>query len=215
MKKENLHFKMCCTKRLPYKLLKNICLSLLLTFSAFTTFAQQKRIVHKPQTHDIIQGLRRKFIADLSNLTIDVNPGWRAAEIYDSSIFVYELTFTDPKDTSVKFLTVLIDRYDPVNFDSIKWSTLRKSIRESYGDHGIPIRQLGDYIPDKASSDSTGIIATYELLAKHEKYVEYVCAMVSKSSLILLTVPIDPKEYNEKINYIRDISGSIRIGKNK
>jgi hypothetical protein len=173
--------------------------------------AQQRKIIHQPQTTVIVPGLRRAFKTDLKNISLEANPGWKAEEIFDSSDNIYQLVFSDPEDSSKRFLSLLLENYRAHTFDSAGWYKLKQSIRESYGDRGIALRPLGDTIFAAVNNDSTVILARYELLAKQNKYLEYICAMVGKTSLILLTVPLEPDEYAQKIIYFKEIAYSVRL----
>lgn len=177
-------------------------------------FAQQKTITHKARTTVVIPGLRREFDAELANLSIEVNPGWQAEEIDDSIEHIYQLVFTDPYD-STKILSLLMERYESKGFDSITWSSLKNSIRESYGNRGIALRPLDEQITGTGMRDSSGVIARYELLAKFSDHLEYIDAIVGKTSLTLLTMPLKSEEYRKKIGYYRDIAGSIKLLKSK
>jgi len=177
--------------------------------------AQEKRLIHKAKTSVIIPGLRREFDAELMNISIETNPGWKAEEIEDPKDHVYQLVFSDPEDSTKKFLSILVDQYNSKDFDSTKWEALKKSIRISYGDRKIAVRPLFDTITGPAVRDSTGILAYYELLTRHPDYIEYVDAIVGKTSLVLLSVPMKSEEYQQKIAYYRDIAGSIKLGKVK
>jgi hypothetical protein len=183
-------------------------------FLPFHGYAQQKKIIHKARTSMVIPGLRREFDAELANLSIEANPGWQAEESIDSIEHIYQLAFTQPDD-STKILSLLMERYESKGFDSLRWNALRLSIRQSYGDRGIALRPLDEQITNAAMSDSTGIIARYELLAKFSDHLEYIDAVVGKSSLVLLTIPIKSDEYRKKIGYFRDISASIKLERTK
>jgi hypothetical protein len=173
--------------------------------------AQETRLVHQPRTSVIIPGLRREFKAELAKLSIEANPGWKSEEIANDSEHIYQLIFSDPEDSMKRCLSLLMEHYESKGFDSTKWNELKKSIRESYGDRGIALRPLSEEVTTAAARDSSGIIARYELLAKHEHYLEYINAVVGKTSLILMTVPFKPDEYSRKIGYFRDIAESIKL----
>ncbi|MFI5264379.1 MAG: hypothetical protein ACHQM6_07685 [Candidatus Kapaibacterium sp.] len=177
--------------------------------------AQEKKLIHKARTTVIIPGLRRELDAELANISIEVNPGWQTEEIDNAKDHIYQLIFTDPEDSAKKFLSLLVDHYDSKDFDSTKWEGLRKSIRISYGDRGIAVRPLMEKMNDKATFDSSGILAYYEILTRHPDHIEYVDAIVGKTSLLLLSAPLKTEEYQQKIPYFRDIAGSIRLGKSK
>lgn len=174
-------------------------------------FAQETRLVHKARTSVIIPGLRREFKAELAKLSLEVNPGWKAEEIENDSEHIYQLHFTNPEDSTKQYLSLLMEHYESKGFDSAKWNKLKNSIRESYGDRRIALRPLSEKITDSATRDSSGIIARYELLAKHDNYLEYINAVVGKTSLLLMTVPFKFDEYGEKIGYFRDIAESIKL----
>ncbi len=178
-------------------------------------FSQQERIIHKPQTTVIIPGLRREFTATLAMIKIAVNPGWRAEEIENDSDHIYQLLFTDPEDSSKTFLTLTAENFHSNGFDSVKWENLKKSIRISYGDRGIAVRPLADKITEQAVRDSTGILASYEILTRHPDFIEYVDAFVGKTSLLLLSAHIKTEEYRQNIDYFRDIAESVRLQQNK
>ena len=108
-----------------------------------------------------------------------------------------------------------MEQYESKGFDSAEWNSLKKSIRESYGNRGIGLRPLDEQITDPAMRDSSGVLARYELLAKHPDYLEYIDAIVGKTSLVLLTVQLKPEEYAQKIGYFRDIAASVKLGHNK
>ncbi len=178
-----------------------------------TSFAQQKKLIHKPRTAVIIPGLRREFSAELAKISIEANPGWQAEEVIDSSEHIYQLLFTDLEDSSKRMLSLLMYPSNLPTFDSAVWSNLKKSVRESYGNRGIAIRPLDEHLTSKSKQDSSGVIASYEILAKHTDFIEYIDAIVTKNSLVLLTVPIKPEKYQRVINYFRDIAQSIKIGR--
>jgi hypothetical protein len=174
-------------------------------------FAQQREVIHKPQTSVIIPGLRREFKAELAHITLEVNPGWRAQEIFDSTEKIYQLVFTDPDDSSKRFLSLLLENYRTDKFDSTEWNKLKQSIRVSYGNRGIALHELSDLLFKAELSDSSGILARYELLTKQKDYLEYINAMVGRTSLILLTVPLTPEEYDRKIAYFMEVAQSLKL----
>jgi hypothetical protein len=201
--------------RLPRRTKIRLAMTIILSLLPLGSFAQQKKVIHKARTTVIIPGLRREFDAELANISIEVNPGWQAEEIDDAKDHIYQLIFTDPEDSAKKFLSLLVDQYNSKDFDSTKWEGLKKSIRISYGDRKIAIRPLEDRMTDKAAFDSTGILAYYEILTRHSDHIEYVDAIVGKTSLVLLSAPMKTEEYQQKSPYFRDIAGSIRLGKLK
>jgi len=210
MKKGNLFFTIAFMQRS----LKYFCYFAYLLFIvlfSINAHAQQRKIIHQPQTTVIIPGLRRAFKPDLENISLEVNPGWKAEEIFDSSENIYQLVFTDPEDSAKKFLSVLLENYRTHTFDSAEWVKLKQSIRESYGDRGIALRPLSYTLFTFGNNDSTGILARYELLARQKEYVEYICALVGKTTLLLLTVPLKPDEYTQKIIYFKEIAYSLRL----
>ncbi len=186
-----------------------------LVCSVGNSAAQQKKLIHKARTTVIIPGLRREFDAELANISIETNPGWKAEETDDAKEHIYQLIFTDPEDSSKKFLSLLVDQYDSKGFDSTKWAELMKSIRISYGDRGIAIRPLNQAMTSAGMQDSTGILASYEILTRHPDFIEYVDAIVGKTSLVLLSAPMKTDEYQQKIAYFRDIAASVKLGKLK
>jgi hypothetical protein len=185
------------------------------TFFPAANFAQQKKILHKPQTSIVIPGLRRAFDAELAAIHIEVNPGWQGEEIEDSTEKIYQLIFTDPEDSSKKILSLLMQHYESKGFDSTQWERLKKSIRISYGDRGIAVRPLSEQMTDEKARDSTGVLAFYELLTRHTDFIEYVYAIVGQRSLLLLSAPLKTEEYQQKVPYFQSVAGSIRLGKSK
>ena len=186
-------------------------LSPVIIFITDRSLAQEKKIIHKARTSVIIPGLRREFVSELAHISIETNPGWQGEETYDDSDHIYQLVFTDPIDSNKRFLSLLMQQYDSKGFDSSKWDKLKQSIRESYGNRNIAVRPLNDGISGPGYRDTTGIIAHYEILAKHHDYIEYIDAVVGKSALLLVTVPIKPDEYMMKIGYFRDVASSLKL----
>ncbi|MEP7236052.1 MAG: hypothetical protein ABI778_12225 [Ignavibacteriota bacterium] len=178
--------------------------------------AQIRKITHPARTTIPIPGLRREFIPDIAGLKIETNPGWAAEEIFDSTDQICQLNFFDPADSLKKnIVSILVEKFDSKGFDTAKWEGLKKSIRISYGDQGIAVRPLDDRMAGKKESDSTGILASYELLTRHPDFIEYHDAIVGEKSLVLLSAPMPKEEYQMRIEYLRSIAGSLRINKNK
>jgi hypothetical protein len=180
-------------------------------FASISCLAQKRVVIHKPETTTIYPGLRRLFKPDLAKISLEANPGWKAIETLDSAKGIYQLLFTDPVDSSITNLSLIMEHYRRNSFDTAEWSSLKRSIRESYGNRGIGVYPLQDTIISQKTVSDTNIVARYELLAKQGESIDYVCAVIGGTSLILITIPIKPDEYAEKITYFKGIAYSVRL----
>ncbi|MDP4219589.1 MAG: hypothetical protein Q8916_01805 [Bacteroidota bacterium] len=185
-------------------------LALLFVFN-LKLHAQNKKIRHPAQTSTILPGLRRVFHATLTDISIEANPGWDAEESYDETRRIYRLVFSNPQDSSQTFLSCLVEPYHGSTSDSAHWNKLKASIRESYGNRGIAVHDLGETLSFGSQADSSGILARYELLAKHDDYLEYVDAVLGRTELVLVTAPVKPEEYQARIPYLRNVAESLKL----
>jgi len=165
--------------------------------------------VHEPTAALGDLQLRREFRPKLLPMTLETNPGWLGVEQLDSS-GIYSLTFRDPAQPSLVYLSLTIRSTAPTKIDSTAWEEHKQSARLAFGAKGVGIKDLGDF--ELADLPTRHIMKEgYEFITKHDENMEYVATFLTPRAMFLLMAPILPDMDQESYKYYQAIARSFKI----
>ena len=165
--------------------------------------------VREPESNLAHPLLRREFKPALLPLSIDVNPGWRSREQFDTS-GTYLLSFNHPTTNELE-LTVTVRSASIADIDSGSWEQFKEQARITFGERGIAVNSVGDFAVEDPAARST-LKAGYELLAKREDGgTDYIAAYLTPKAVILLMAPLSEPAPSAEYDYFRAIARSFRL----
>ncbi len=165
--------------------------------------------VIEPESRLVNPLLRRRFDRSMLPLSLEVNPGWRSREEFDSS-GIYSLSFLHPETNQLK-MTITMRSASVQEIDSATWTNFKDQARRSFGERGIPTNSVGEFVVDDPASRSV-VRAGYEFLAlREDKGVDYIAAYLTPKSIILIMAPLTEPAPSAEYDYFRSIARSFKI----
>jgi hypothetical protein len=165
--------------------------------------------VTEPESRLVNPLLRRRFGKTLLPLTLEVNPGWRSREQFDTT-GIYSLSFMHPETNELK-MTLTMRSASITDLDSATWTNFKEQARRTFGERGIPTNSLGEFVVDDPASRSV-VRAGYEFLAlREDKGVDYIAAYLTPRSIILMMAPLTEPAPSAEYDYFRLIARSLMI----
>lgn len=153
--------------------------------------------------------LRRRFSPKLLPLSLEVNPGWRGREQFDSS-GTYSLVFTHPENASDVKLSVTMRAASVSDIDSASWSDFKTKARQAFGDQGAPTSSIGNFLVGDIPTRSV-LRGGYEMLAKRpDGSFDYIAAMLTPKAIVLIMAPLKEAPSAE-YDYVRSIVRSFQV----
>lgn len=165
--------------------------------------------LHQPITAIGNLNLRQAFRPELIPLTLEAHPGWLGREELDSTD-VYSLTFRDPDHPDVIFLSLTIRPTAPTRFDSTSWNMFKERAKVAFGEKGVGVKELGDFVMDDAPTRHL-IKAGYEFVAKQNGNMEYVASYLTPRAIFLLMAPLSEDADQARLEYFRAIARSFKV----
>jgi hypothetical protein len=152
---------------------------------------------------------RRRFSNSLLPLTLEVNPGWRSREQFDTT-GIYSLSFLHPETNQLK-LTITMRSASIQEIDSATWTNFKEQARRTFGERGIPTNSLSEFVVEDPASRRV-VRAGYEFLAvRDDKGLDYIAAYLTPNSIMLLMAPLTEPAPSAEYDYFRAIARSFKI----
>jgi hypothetical protein len=165
--------------------------------------------VREPESRLTNDYLRRTFKPTLLPLSLEVNPGWRSREQFDTS-GTYSLSFFHPETNEMK-MTITMHAASIQDIDSATWEHFKQQARQSFGERGIPVKSLSDFAVDDPETRSV-VRAGYEFLSlREDKGMDYIAAYLTPKSIILLMAPLSEPAPSPDYDFYRVIARSLKL----
>lgn len=154
--------------------------------------------------------IRREFIPKLLPFTIETNPGWIAREQFDTA-GIYSLVFGDPTKPGHTTLSLTVRPASIDGIDSASWQSFKEKARIAFGDQGIPVSSVGDFVVEHTPSRRV-IRAGYEFLSKRPdgSGTDYVAAYLTQNAIMLMIAPLEANGASAQYDYVRAIARSMK-----